>query len=317
MTISALPEVPSPTLLPALATITSATTASPTGRTQRRCSCTAAVSPPTGGRPRPTRAPMIRARRRGNVIPCSPPPRSPRWRLTRPSCSPPGTSEPPSRTRPTVQTLSLTTVRRPTGTALPAAAYVASWVVGLLLAPTSPSHDAPAAAVAGFYAAHGGAVVSSALLVHGTAGLALAALAVGVARVTGVRGGLRRVVIGTGLAAALLSGLQFILAVVAGGGAHAATTSRTLLLAIDFLDVLKIALLASFASVATTAAARGGAAPGWLRLMTALLVPLLLIGSAALVGVDALLPVLEVSLLMLLAWAAAIGVLLSRTAWTA
>jgi len=216
-----------------------------------------------------------------------------------------------------VQTLSLTTVRRPTGTALPAAAYVASWVVGLLLAPTSPSHDAPAAAVAGFYAAHGGAVVSSALLVHGTAGLALAALAVGVARVTGVRGGLRRVVIGTGLAAALLSGLQFILAVVAVVGAHAATTSRTLLLAIDFLDVLKIALLASFASVATAAAARAGAAPGWLRLMAGLLVPLLLIGSAALVGVDALLPVLEVSLLMLLAWAAAIGVLLSRTAWTA
>jgi hypothetical protein len=159
--------------------------------------------------------------------------------------------------------------------------------------------------------------VSSALLVHGTAGLALAALAVGLVRATGVRGGLRRVVVGTGLAAAALSVLQFALAVLAVIGEHAATTSRTLLLAIDFVDVLKIALLAAFAWVATTAAVRAGAAPRWLRITAAVLVTLLLVGSAALAGVEALLPVLEVSLLVLLAWAAAIGLLVSRSAMTA
>ncbi len=39
-----------------------------------------------------------------------------------------------------------------------------------------------------------------------------------------------------------------------------------------------------------------------------------LVGSAALVGVDALMPVLTASLLLLLAWAAAIGYLVSRSA---
>jgi hypothetical protein len=216
-----------------------------------------------------------------------------------------------------MNTVTVATARRPAGTAVAAAAYVASWIAGLLLAPTAPGHDAPAAAVAAFYAAHGGAVLVSALLVHGTAGLALAALAVGLARATGVRGGLRRVVVGTGLAAATLSVLQFVLAVAAVVGEHAAATARTLLLAIDFVDVLKIALLAAFTWVATTAAARAGAAPRWLRATAAVLVPLLLIGSAALAGVDALLPVLAVSLLVLLAWAAAIGVLVSRSARTA
>jgi hypothetical protein len=216
-----------------------------------------------------------------------------------------------------VHTVPLTTVRRPVGIAVAAGSYVASWIAGLLLAPAGPGHDAPATTVAAFYAAHGGAVVSSALLVHGTAGLALAALALGIARVTGAGGGLRRVVVGTGLVAAVLSVVQFVLAVVAAAGVHAAATSRTVMLVIDYLDVVKIALLAAFAWVATTAAAQAGAAPRWLRVTAAVLVPLLLVGSAALAGLDVLMPVLEVSLLVLLAWAAAIGVLTARSARTA
>jgi hypothetical protein len=204
--------------------------------------------------------------------------------------------------------------RSPNTPAVAAAAYVLSWIAGLLLAPAAPGHDAPPAQIAGFYADSGPAVVSSALLVHGTAGVALAGLAVGIARATGIRGGLHRAVTGTGLTAAVLSLLQFALAVAAVVGGHAATTSRTLLLAIDFVDVLKIALLAAFAAVATTAAARAGAAARWLRITAAVLVPLLLVGSAALVGVDALMPVLEASLLLLLAWAAAVGYLVSRSA---
>jgi hypothetical protein len=205
-------------------------------------------------------------------------------------------------------------VAHPNAPAVAAAAYVLSWIAGLLLAPAAPGHDAPPAEIAGFYADSGPAVVSSALLVHGTAGLALAALAVGIARVTGVRAGLRRAVVGIGLTAAALSLLQFTLAAAAVVGEHAATTSRTLLLAIDFVDVLKIALLAAFAAVATTAAARAGAAPRWLPISAAVLVPLLLVGSAALIGVDALMPVLELSLLLLLAWAAATGYLVARSA---
>ncbi len=205
-------------------------------------------------------------------------------------------------------------VRSPNAPAIAAAVYVLSWLAGLLLAPAAPGHDAPPSGIAAFYADRGSAVVSSALLVHGTAGLALAGLAVGLARVTGVRGGLRRAVVGIGLVAAALSLLQFAVAVTAVVGEHADTTSRTLLLAIDVVDVVKIALLAAFAAVATTAAARAGSAARWLQITAAVLVPLLLVGSAALVGVDALMPVLEVSLLLLLTWTAAVGHLVARSA---
>jgi hypothetical protein len=208
----------------------------------------------------------------------------------------------------------LTTTRRPAAPVIAAAAYVLSWIVGLLLAPAAPGRNAPAAQIAAFYGDHGGAVLISALLVHGTAGLALAVLAVGIARATGVRAGLRRVVVGTGLAAATLSLLQFGLAVIAVIGTHADTVSRTLRLSIDNVDVLKISLLAAFVWTATTAATRRGVAPQWLRVTAAVLVPLLLVGSAALVGVEALDPVLAASLLALLAWAAAIGYLVARGA---
>lgn len=207
-----------------------------------------------------------------------------------------------------------TTTRRPATSVFAAAGYVLSWIVGLLLAPAAPGRDAPASQIAAFYADHGSAVVLSALFVHGTAGLALAVLAVGIARATGVRAGLRRVVVGTGLTAATLSLLQFGLAVSAVIGTHADTVSRTLRLSIDFVDVIKIALLAAFVWTATTAATRSGTAPQWLRIPAVVLVPLLLVGSAALVGVEALNPVLAVSLLALLGWAAAIGYLVARGA---
>jgi hypothetical protein len=211
-----------------------------------------------------------------------------------------------------VNTDTRTSTRRPATPVIAAAGYVLSWIAGLLLAPAAPGRDAPASHIAAFYADHGVAVLLSALLVHGTAGLALALLAVAIVRATGVRAGLRRVVVGTGLAAATLSLLQFGLAVVAVIGIHADTVSRTLRLSIDFVDVVKIALLAAFVWTATTAATRRGAAPQWLRVSAVVLVPLLLVGSAALVGVEALDPVLAASLLALLGWAASIGYLVAR-----
>ncbi|MGY1680539.1 hypothetical protein [Geodermatophilus sp. SYSU D01176] len=205
-------------------------------------------------------------------------------------------------------------VRSPNAPAVAAVAYVLSWIAGLLLAPAAPEREAPPTEITRFYADHGPAVISSALLVHGTAGVALALLTVGIARVSGVYGGLRRAVVGIGLTAAALSLLQFALAVAAVVGEHADMTSRTLLVGVDYVDVLKIALLAAFVAVATTAAARAGAAPRWLQVTAAVLVPLLLVGSASLFGVGALMPVLAVSLLLLLAWAAATGYLVSRSA---
>jgi hypothetical protein len=211
-------------------------------------------------------------------------------------------------------TAARTDTRRPATPLVAAAGYVLSWIVGLLLAPAAPGRNAPASQIAAFYADQGSGVLLSALLVHGTAGLALAVLAVAIARATEVRAGLRRVVVGTGLAAAALSLLQFGLAVTAVIGTNADTVSRTLRLSIDFVDVLKIALLAAFVWTATTAATRRGASPRWLQATAAVLVPLLLVGSSALVGAEALEPVLAASLLALLGWAAAIGHLVARGA---
>jgi hypothetical protein len=181
----------------------------------------------------------------------------------------------------------------------------------LVLAPSAPDHNAAASTVQAFYAGHSAQVVASALLVHGTAGLALAALAVGLARNCRATGGLRRAVLGTGVAAAALSLAQFLIACVAASGTSA-SAGRTMFQTIDFVDAVKLALLAAFGFVATTAARRVAAAPRWLRVTAVALLPLLIVGSAALVGITAVMPVLELSLLVLLVWAAGIAITVTR-----
>ena len=149
-------------------------------------------------------------------------------------------------------------------------------------------------------------VLLSSSLVHGTAGVALLALAASIATAARAAGGLRRVVVGTGVTAAALSLTQVGLAVLAVTGADRSTaeTSKALFDAINLVDVVKIACLAAFVGVATTATARAGLAPLWLRIVASAVVPLLLVGSAAfLLGGSALMSVLAVSLVGLLSWA--------------
>ena len=86
----------------------------------------------------------------------------------------------------------------------------------------------------------------------------------------------------------------------------AASTSKALFSAVNYADTLKLILLASFAITVTWAATRAGVMPGWLRALGYLLVPLLIVGGLAFV-IDsvALYLVLEISLVVLLFWAAA------------
>ena len=213
----------------------------------------------------------------------------------------------------TTRTTTTTSVPRPTSTTDPqrratrgvtvaGAAYVTSWLLGLVLAPAAPEPDAPAAQIGAFYAERAAAVLLSSAFVHGTAAIALAAFAAAVARATGATGGLRRAVSGTGLAAAALSLVQVVLAVLAV--VRDDTDLRAdLFTGINLLDVVKIAALAGFVAVTTTALARAGSASRPLRALAVALVPALVLGSTAFVVVDAaLMAVLAGSLLGLLLW---------------
>jgi len=205
------------------------------------------------------------------------------------------------------------TARRTRTTALiPAgAAYVTSWIAGLALAPKAPDHNADTQAVHAFYADHATQVTTSAFLVHGSAGIALAALALGLGRTLTAAGGRRRAIVGTGLAAAALSVTQFLMATAAAAGVSP-TWSRAIFQGIDFTDAVKLTLLAAFAMLATRAARATNMTPRWVTATSWALAPTLLIGSGALVGITALMPILELSLLLLLTWAAGIAITVSR-----
>ena len=211
-----------------------------------------------------------------------------------------------------VDTSFQTRARRVTSAA--SGTYVGAWLAGLALAPAAPAPDAPAAVIARFYADNAGAVLTSSSLVHGVAGLALAGFAWTITKTTRVRGGLRRAVLGTGLAASALSLAQVGIAAAATTFADSdAGTTADLFHALNLVDVLKIALLASFVLVSTTAAAQHQHLPRWLRSLAILLVPTLVIGSAALVTPAApLTAALASSLIGLLVWTGSLAAVLRR-----
>jgi hypothetical protein len=197
------------------------------------------------------------------------------------------------------------------------AAYVAAWLVGLLAGPAAPAADAAATDIQRYYVGHGTGIVIQSILVHGIAGLALGVLAILIPAATRTTGTLRRAVVGTGLAAAVVSLAQvgFALTAVTGADTATAGTSNTLFDAINRADTVKLVLLAAFIATATTAARRGGLARRWLvalAVVTAVLLPLG--GAAFLVDFRVLTAALYVSLPLLLAWAGAIAFSVGRRA---
>ena len=198
-------------------------------------------------------------------------------------------------------------------TAAAAGAYVGAWLVGLALTPAAPSVDATATDVARHYLDNGTAVLASSALVHGVAGVALGVFAASLAQTVHAAGGLRRAVMGTGLAASALSLAQVAIAAAAVAVADDVDSTASLFHALNLVDVLKIALLAGFVLVATTATARARRLPRWLRLLATALVPTLVVGSAALVEPAPLLSAaLAASLIGLLLWTGSVGVIVRR-----
>jgi len=214
----------------------------------------------------------------------------------------------------TTPTTALPSAARSRSTATAAGTYVGAWLVGLALAPAAPSPDAAAGDVARHYLDNGAAVLASSTLVHGVAGVALGVFAVSLATSVRVRGGLRRAVIGTGLAASAASLAQVVIAATAVSVSDAdVQRTASLFDALNLTDVLKIALLASFVAVASTAFGRVRRLPRWLRLLATALAPLLVVGSAALVAPGPILSgALAASLVGLLVWTGSLGVVLRR-----
>ncbi|GAA2473882.1 hypothetical protein GCM10010406_07300 [Streptomyces thermolineatus] len=196
--------------------------------------------------------------------------------------------------------------------ALPAVGtvYVLAWVAGLMTAPASPAGTAGAERIHAYYTAHAGASVVQSLLVHGVAGLALAALAVGFGRALRNAGRLPVLVSLSGLAAAAASLVQVAFAVLAVQHVDTAPASRTALWfhAINRTDTVKLLLLAVFVATVTAAAGRAARLPALLRRLGAVLVPLLVLGGAAfVVDSEPLAVVLAMSLVVLLVWVGAVA----------
>jgi hypothetical protein len=212
----------------------------------------------------------------------------------------------------TPTTVQLASQRPAAQRALPAAGaiYVLAWLGGLLITPSAPD-TADAAAVHAYFTAHAGGFVQQALLVHGIAGLALGGLSIGFADAVG-RG---RWITGTGLAAAAVSLVQVALGVIAAhdpANTGSATTTAWLQ-AVNDADIVKLVLLAAFATATTQAADRTRRLPRWLRVLGYILVPLLVTGGLAfLVPNAALTAMLTASLPALLIWAAAMAWRLHR-----
>jgi hypothetical protein len=189
--------------------------------------------------------------------------------------------------------------------AIAAGVYVGAWLVGLVIAPSAPSNNAPAARVHAYYLAHGAASMVQSLLVHGLAGIALVILAATTYRVFG-----KTAARTAGMAAAALSFVQVGLAVAAtrNVAGTAATTSSHLFHAINYADTAKLILLAGFVTLVTAAVVGAGAGGRRYRLLGRVTAPVLVLGGLAFVINNAVLSgLLDLSLLALLAWAGITG----------
>jgi hypothetical protein len=191
--------------------------------------------------------------------------------------------------------------------------YVAAWLIGLATAPSAPDPDAADATIQAFYADNGSAALLQATLVHGIAGIALAAFVVALARRLAAAGARATVLLLAGLAAAAVSLIQYGMEIAlnrAAAGGHSAT-SATLFHAVNIADTVKLVLLAVAIGAATRLAA--DTFPRWLRVAGYVAVPSLVLGGLAfVVNSDPLSAVLALSLLLLLLWVGSVGVVGAR-----
>ena len=193
-------------------------------------------------------------------------------------------------------------------------AYVLAWLIGLFLTPSAPDPFGSAGMINAYFSAHRSAAMIQSVFIHGLAGVALLGLAAALWNylAAGDTAVPRRVMLAAGVLAAVVSFLQvaFMIGIyVHVGQQGGADGTRTLFNAINKADTIKLILLAVFVGAASWAASRNGALPRWVAWLGAVTVVFLVVGGLAFVVKSGMLNLaLDVSLPLLLLWAAAASI---------
>lgn len=210
---------------------------------------------------------------------------------------------------------------RPVGSATPAiagAAYVAVWIVGLAIWPSSPGPDDPAREVVAGFAGHAGVGTAQFVLVEGLAAVPLAYVLVALARRAAGAGETRRSrrLLTTGLAACAISVSQAVLGVVLATSLASRPrvgAAGSVFNAVNRLDGAKMLLLAT--AIVTALLARR--ALGTPRLLAGLGVlaagALVTSGIGYVTRTGGLEGFAALSLPLLLAWVAGSGAVTARS----
>jgi hypothetical protein len=189
--------------------------------------------------------------------------------------------------------------------------YVLAWTVGLAVASGGTKPDDPAAKVASYFARHEHTAMLGHLLVDGIAGVAL----IGIALV--LRRALRsELPFWAALAAAVTSLFQFVVGITfTYDAAHGGKPSpvRDLFVTPNDADTVKIVFLAVMIGGAGLAARESGLLPRWFANASLVIAPILaLSGFAFPLDSGVLLALLELTLLLLLAWVVTLVTLVVR-----
>ena len=141
-------------------------------------------------------------------------------------------------------------------------AYTLSWIAGLAVAAPSPRLTASGASITAALAGHQAAVVAQFALTEGLPAVGLAVISIALARAARRSGaaGHARIIVIAGLAAALISLVQFVLGTLLAAAASPAA-AHLLYESVNRLDGVKMLALA----VLGLAGASSGALPRWLR----------------------------------------------------
>jgi uncharacterized protein DUF4386 len=189
------------------------------------------------------------------------------------------------------------------------AVYILAWIVGLVVASGGPKPDDPATKVASYFAGHEHSAMLGHLLIDGIAALALVVLGIVIHRFLSPSDPqMAKLGLSAALAAAATSFAQFVLGVTfTYDAAHDGSpkTVRDLFVALNNADTVKIVFLAAMITTVSIAARRTGVLPRWFADYGFASAPLLAIsGFAFPFNSDALLALLELTLLLLLVWVA-------------
>lgn len=200
-------------------------------------------------------------------------------------------------------------------------AFVAAWIIGLIVAPSSPALTASAAEVSDYFINNRNAAMLQTYLIDGIAGISILVFSAGVRNVfrKSERGStiLYDVVLGAGVASASVSLVQAALGETLASSAAEQNPEAILMLFNIFntSDTFKMLALALLSGITAILIFYTNALPKWIGWMGAVLSLALIIGGLSFVLESVVFyNVLYIALPLLLIWVAAISIVVFRRA---